>query len=288
MKREEMLAKLAAGESPTNVCIDKYRDLYCKIQSGEKLENSDIGINTCALCYKHYALCGDGCSNSCPLFKTGDGCLDKEDSPYRILAGLLSDYEYNDVAWDKEKILTAIEGMIASLKKAQIYEKKQVTKEGYIKGEQECGLKVGDTVTVTRTAKYHEEGWGNSWIDDKMFAGTTGKITGIGSDDEEVESASGITVEIDGHEWGYPYFILEKVEQTYHPGQRFKHNDGETYILARLDCDTVNLVDLEDGNRYTTPIDVKDSIEITEEEMIQLIGKYQWKNFKLIEVKENE
>ena len=275
-----MLAKLAAGESPTNVCIDKYRQLYCKVQSGEKIEQSDIRVNTCALCYKYFNIgCNDGL---CPLFKTGDGCLDKKDSPYRILAHLLSDYEYNDVAWDKEKVLTAIEGMIVALKKAQKYKTEQTEKDTYIEGEKNCGLKVGDKVKVFRVATDHEQGWKNAWLGgESMSANKTGTITKI-----EHSSGKGIRVKVDDiFPYKYLYFVLEKVEEkTYHVGQHFLYNNRNEYLLARIERNKVNLFNLSSGGKWGSHTTVSDDDKITEEEMKKLANRlHQWKDFELIE-----
>lgn len=59
--------------------------------------------------------------------------------------------------------------------------------------------------------------------------------------------------------------------QFYKPGQRFEiflSGDGmnHVFILARVKQNSVALIDLVDGNRFSDPIDVVDSCQITHEE----------------------
>ena len=88
----------------------------------------------------------------------------------------------------------------------------------YIKLQDEAGFKVGDIVKITQAAEKYTSGWCNSWIDRRMFTGAIGKITAIDMN---------ITVQIGSYSFGYPFFVLEKVEpKTY-------CTDETEYILAK-------------------------------------------------------
>ena len=160
-------------------------------------------------------------------------------------------------------------------------------KDEYIRKEQACGLKVGDTVKITREAEYGERGWANSWTDN-MKVGCVGKITAINSDDKG--NASGIDVKVKGEpssHYGYPYFVLEKIEQTYHIGQHFKHTSGDEYLLARVKSGEINMFNLNTGGRWSNQVAVNDMRAITEAEMVALMDSLgQWKDFTLIDDEE--
>jgi hypothetical protein len=81
----------------------------------------------------------------------------------------------------------------------EIYQKLQDT---FIEA---TGLKVGDTVKITREASDNELGWDNIWISDMTRAvGSTGKIT-------HIEKVKGIKV---SGGYNYPFFVLEKVPEA--------------------------------------------------------------------------
>jgi len=71
-------------------------------------------------------------------------------------------------------------------------------------------FKVGDRVRILRTARTHERGWRNSWVD--SMDDTIGKIGmvvagGLGGIDVEVK--------VPGQHcsWGYPSFVLKRAQQ---------------------------------------------------------------------------
>lgn len=37
MRKEDMLKKIEAGESPVDISIEKYRELQCKVLDGEEI-----------------------------------------------------------------------------------------------------------------------------------------------------------------------------------------------------------------------------------------------------------
>ena len=79
----------------------------------------------------------------------------------------------------------------------------------YMRKQELSGLKVGDRVRITRTAKIHEGGWNNSWIKEMdKYVGKEGIVLSIAS------NTSGIEVDTVGELEGcqYPYFVLEKIE----------------------------------------------------------------------------
>ena len=151
----------------------------------------------------------------------------------------------------------------------------------YQKLQDEAGFKVGDKVKITQEAKIYECGWQNSWSESNMTPciGKTGKVTFIGADGQ------GIDVSVDGKmSWGYPYFVLEKVEETYHIGQRFLYNDSQEYILARTEPYTINFINLKTGGRWSRNQKVNNDRKITETEMESLADSFgQWKGFKVKE-----
>ena len=77
----------------------------------------------------------------------------------------------------------------------------------YVEEQEESGLKVGDLVRVTRTAKDDERGWENSWINHVMtpLVGTIQQITEITDWGVQLEGSGG---------YEFPYFVLEKVEES--------------------------------------------------------------------------
>ncbi len=71
---------------------------------------------------------------------------------------------------------------------------------------------------------------------------------------------------------------LPSLFPSYKVGQRFEI-EACRYILARVRKDTVVLICLDDGNRFTDPVDVINSCNITAEEFRKLTSNY---TFKLI------
>lgn len=76
--------------------------------------------------------------------------------------------------------------------------------------------------------------------------------------------------------------VLEKLfgdqitpKPTYAYGMRFrtKEGGGDEYIIAQIDTDLVCLICLTDGNRWTDPLKVGDSLNLTEEEFTILAGR---------------
>lgn len=285
MNKEEMNKRIEAGDSLVDICLDKYREVQCKVINGEELDLYDVGANTCALCKVHNDMetIGIPCEK-CPLQLAGHKCCGAEpDSAWSKLFDIVRN---RLTTVTKEELLNAIDDMISNLKDARKYEVKEpeeTAEEEYIRLQGECGLKVGDTVKVTRTAKDHEEGWANSWINEKMSIGDVGKITMIGCHADNEFSNDAVGIEING-DWQYPYFVLEKIEKTYHVGQHLLHSGGTEYLLARVESKTINLFSLSSGGKWSTPIIVSNDQEITEEEMKELADKLgQWKDFELIE-----
>lgn len=155
----------------------------------------------------------------------------------------------------------------------------------YEKLQNESGLKVGDIVRVLRKAAYHEYGWPEAWVpgrkDKFIDPDKTFKIRRIDS--------TGIVLRYNEDDigWHFPFFVLEKVKAAfapYHIGQRFLYNNQDEYILARIDRNTVNLICLRSGGRWSGNKKVNDDQKITEEEMKLLADTLgQWSGFKLKE-----
>jgi hypothetical protein len=51
MERKDMIKKIEAGESLVDICLDKYREVQCKIINGELIGIENVGARTCALCF---------------------------------------------------------------------------------------------------------------------------------------------------------------------------------------------------------------------------------------------
>lgn len=78
----------------------------------------------------------------------------------------------------------------------------------YIAYHDTCGLKAGDKVRVLRIAKDEEDGWDNFWIEDMdEYVGKTGEISYDGG-----RTGFWVIMDQDDEEWGFPFFVLEKVE----------------------------------------------------------------------------
>lgn len=73
----------------------------------------------------------------------------------------------------------------------------------------------------------------------------------------------------------FPEIIVE--EKFYKIGQRFKMErpglDGYEVILAQVNPGIVNFIDLKDGNRHYNEVRVKNVINITQEELNQLLSQ---------------
>ena len=63
----------------------------------------------------------------------------------------------------------------------------------------------------------------------------------------------------------------EVKEVTYSVGQRFKI-DGRLYLLSRTDHLQINLFDLNSGNRWHTPVNVRDPYKVTIKEFKSLVS----------------
>lgn len=73
-------------------------------------------------------------------------------------------------------------------------------------------------------------------------------------------------------------FIEEIKEKTYHKGQRFKvaGNDGEEYLLALVGLYRCILVGVDTGNWWADNVTVKDSKNVTVEELNKMANNSSW------------
>ncbi len=77
----------------------------------------------------------------------------------------------------------------------------------YVQAQKESGLQVGDYVKVVEKANGREFGWANSWEDAMTDnIGKTAEIQRI--------SDSGIQLRIGSTDFGYPFWVLEKIIST--------------------------------------------------------------------------
>lgn len=83
---------------------------------------------------------------------------------------------------------------------------------GYVTRQQtfidENGLKIGDTVKITRKAEDWEEGWNNVWV-----PGMAEAFDNVGTIENFGDNGIGIEIKFDDtqpNHFMYPYFIIEK------------------------------------------------------------------------------
>jgi hypothetical protein len=109
--------------------------------------------------------------------------------------------------------------------------------EAYLTLQKNCGIKSGDRVKVVRSAKTHECGWKNTWLErmDKLV--NDGKIYTVTSDNG-----------VEGFNIGYfriPFFCLQKVEKE-PTTLRVGSNDVViTEHNLRFGCTTLSREDVE-------------------------------------------
>lgn len=85
-------------------------------------------------------------------------------------------------------------------------------KQVYLLAQENCGLKVGDWIKVTRKAEDYEGGWGDRWLCDMNVAiDKIGKVETIDKLGVFVYFGKPII-----NTWHFPYFVLEKVENPKH------------------------------------------------------------------------
>ena len=71
-------------------------------------------------------------------------------------------------------------------------------------------FKMGDKVRILRKARTHERGWQNSWIDEMSeFVGKIGRVVFVSK-----EFRHDVEVRVQGDVWGYPDFVLQKIESA--------------------------------------------------------------------------
>lgn len=104
----------------------------------------------------------------------------------------------------------------------------------YLEMHNNCGLKVGDEVTVTRAARNYEQGWKNTWESGMdVFIGEVGVIS------KDRGNAGFIVNFGNGHRsYMYPCFVLEKVERKPEFNEKIKvSNDtgwNERHVVTTL------------------------------------------------------
>ena len=80
---------------------------------------------------------------------------------------------------------------------------------------------------------------------------------------------------------------LRKKPRIFHGGDRFQHIDGGMYILARVDINSITLINLKSGNRWATPIIPTDTINYYEQDLNLMAGRDDWNEiFTFISPKE--
>lgn len=124
MKRKQMIKKLADGENPIDISLEKYRQLKHKLYGWWGIVNTnDISAENCPLCFLYQNYGKTACSD-CPLEKVGEGCK-HENSAWKKLNLLLNESTVFGYAYDIAEIHVAISTLMFALKKAKEYEQKE-------------------------------------------------------------------------------------------------------------------------------------------------------------------
>jgi len=86
-----------------------------------------------------------------------------------------------------------------------------MTTEEYVIAQREFNFKPGEEVLITRSAEIrHEDGWINSWA--PTMSKNVGKV-GVVIEPENTEE-SGVRVSVNGSNYDYPYFVLQRLKIT--------------------------------------------------------------------------
>lgn len=89
----------------------------------------------------------------------------------------------------------------------------------------------------------------------------------------------------DGRKMNIKVFNKTVLVKKYKVGDKFSHVCGGKYILARTKPNEIVLIDLEDGNRWSSPIAVNDCCNLTEDDVKKAVGCYELHEFTKIEAK---
>ena len=65
---------------------------------------------------------------------------------------------------------------------------------------------------------------------------------------------------------------FEPTPPTLKCGQLLADSEGELYILSSVAMNKISLIALDDGNRWSDPVRVEKILEITSNDMAQLVG----------------
>lgn len=113
----------------------------------------------------------------------------------------------------------------------------------------------------------------------------TGKSDGCVSADEYcIRGASG-RIMFGPAAYADPIHVLRVVENTLveteiapprQMGQRFRHPDGDEYLLAQPDAFHLTLVALSDGNRFREPVKVMNHRNVSADEWLKIAGDAEW------------
>lgn len=125
----------------------------------------------------------------------------------------------------------------------------------YLEGHNNCGLKEGDLVLITRKAEDYENGWNEVWAMDD-FVGRIGRIVkDVSRDGFEVQ-----IIDDNSYPYSYPYFVLQKVEKDGYKEKYIKLlvHDCHRYCCPRshigfVHCpfgENCSLIAFEDWERY--------------------------------------
>jgi hypothetical protein len=119
---------------------------------------------------------------------------------------------------------------------------KEATKT-YIKFQKKCGIGVGDKVTLLRVPECFELGWDNEKpYNCEEWVGQSGTVTEVDNLD-----GAGISVDFNGEDYYYPYFVL-KLEEKARPkiqvggGDIWIAKNGSKYIVAMSGYESPNVL----------------------------------------------
>lgn len=192
-------------------CVFNYGGLICGGNDGIMEKNIEINLET----FKHFYI-DNKMKKEIKLTREqlvtlyeSDSCSDWKAEIKKILS---SDVLLNEFVIPQSSIDYLVKDGSNSQKKLVTdlgVDLDKSLQELYLEGQANCGLKIGDSVRVTRIAEDKENGWTTCWC--KEMSSSVGKSFKIEIIDESTKTDG---FRLDNDFW-YPYFILEKVVDEY-------------------------------------------------------------------------
>ena len=152
----------------------------------------------------------------------------------------------------------------------------------YLENHKLSGIKVGDIVTILRTAYDDEMGWQNSWINDSM-TDMVGKEVEILKDND----SGGFLIKCEsGNKYSFPYFVLGKVGEKISNFNKTAELINDVYYAYENYEDSINRLNptlelkCEDLNFDSFDFDYLKDKAIYYKKLTELNKQYEYKNYK--------